>query len=156
MGRERPSPLLRLMPRLTQRLIPGCIITVLDMLLVLMDTDIMVITWVMLDIMVIIWVTLAIMVTLTTMDIMERGTPRLSQLPRLMPKLPPRLTHGCTTAMLGTDSTHTVMVIMAMVLAMLPMPDTTPTLTMEAAEMATEPWFPVPGNSVEVSALVLY
>merc|ERR1712083_1068370 len=126
--------------------IPGCIITVLDMLLVPMDTDIMVITWVMLDIMVIIWVTLAIMVTLTTMDIMERGMPRLSQLPRLIP--------GCTTAMLGTDSAHTVMVIM--VWAMLPMPDTTPTLTMEAAEMATVPWFPVPGNSVEVSALVLY
>merc|ERR1719411_1190274 len=61
--------------------------------------------------MVIIWVT-PIMVTPTTMVTMERGAPRLSQLPRLMPKLPQRLTPGCTTAMLGTDSTHTVMVIM--------------------------------------------
>ena len=51
------------------------------MLLVLMDTDIMVITWVIMGL-VIIWVTLAIMVTPTTMDIMERGTPRLNQLPR--------------------------------------------------------------------------
>merc|ERR1712083_1130457 len=127
------SPLLRLMPRLTQRLTPGCTTTGLVMLLVLMDTDIMVITWVIMG-MVIIWVTLAIMVTPTTMDIMERGTPRLNQLPRLMPKLPQRLTPGCTTAMLVTDSTHTVMVIMAMVWAMLPMLDITPTLTSEAAE----------------------
>merc|ERR1711997_841064 len=120
------------MPKLTQRLTPGCIITVLAMLLVLMATGTMDITW----------------------DTMERGAPRLSQLPRLMLKLPQRLTPGCTTAMLVTDSTHTVMVIM--VWAMLPMPDITRTLTMEAAEMATEPWFPVlPGNSVEVSALVL-
>merc|ERR1712119_272984 len=51
--------------------------------------------------------------------------------------------------------THTVMVIMAMVWATLPMLDITPTLTSEAAETTTEPWFPVPGNSVEVSALVL-
>merc|ERR1719411_2263459 len=84
--------------------------------------------------MVIIWVT-PIMVTPTTMVTMERGAPRL--------------TPGCTTAILVTDSTHTAMVIM--VWAMLPMPDITRTLTMEAAEMATEPWFPVlPGNSVEV------
>merc|ERR1719411_1892363 len=59
--------------------------------------------------MVIIWVT-PIMVTPTTMVTMERGAPRLSQLPRLM--LPQRLTPGCTTAMLVTDSTHTAMVIM--------------------------------------------
>merc|ERR1711981_601876 len=80
---------------------------------------------------------------------MERGAPRLSQLPRLMP--------GCTIAMLDTDSTHTVMGIMVMVWVMLPMLDITPTLTSEeAAEMATEPRFPaLPGNSVEVSALVL-
>ena len=39
-------------------------------------------------------------------------------------------------------------------LVMLPMLDITRTLTTEAAEMATEPWFPAPGNSVEVSALV--
>merc|ERR1712223_614079 len=123
----------------------------------LMDTDIMVwamdIIWVILGTMDIIWVMLGIMdIILATM---ERGAPRLSQLPRLMPKLPQRLTPGCTTAMLATDSTHTVMVIM--VWAMLPMPDITRTLTLEeAAEMATEPWFPVlPGNSVEVSALVL-
>merc|ERR1712088_978596 len=77
-----PSPPPPLRPRLTQRLTPGCIITDLDMLLVLMDTDIMV--WAM----VIIWVMLGIMdITLATM---ERGAPRLSQLPRLMPKLPQR------------------------------------------------------------------
>merc|ERR1712001_604858 len=93
----------------------------------------------MLDIMDIIW------------DTMERGAPRLNQLPRLMPKLPQRLTPGCTTAMLATDSTHTAMLIMAMVWATLPMLDITPTLTSEAAETTTEPWFPVPGNSVEVS-----
>merc|ERR1712025_558036 len=114
---------------------------------------IMVMVW---DIMDIIWVMLPIMVTLTIMAIMERGAPRLSQLPRLMPKLPQRLTPGCTTAMLDTDSTHTVTVIMVMVWAMLPMLDITRTLTSEAAEMVTEPWFPaLPGNSVEVSALVL-
>merc|ERR1711950_78020 len=118
-----------------------------------MDTDIMVWVWVIMG-MVIIWVT-PIMVTPTTMVTMERGAPRLSQLPRLMLKLPQRLTPGCTTAMLDTDSTHTVMGIMVMVWVMLPMPDITRTLTSEAAEMATEPWFPVlPGNSVEVSALV--
>merc|ERR1712158_100319 len=59
---------------------------------------------------------------------MERGAPRLSQLPRLMPKLPQRLTPGC------------IITVLAMLLIL----------------MATEPWFPVlPGNSVEVSALVL-
>merc|ERR1711981_1260670 len=126
------------MLRLTQRLTPGCTITVLAMLLVLMATAITAIIWVMLDIMDIIWAT------------MERGPPRLNQLPRLLPKPPQRLTPGCTTAMPVTDSTHTVMVIMAMVWAMLPMLDITPTLTTEAAETTTEPWFPVPGNSVEV------
>merc|ERR1712186_136921 len=95
------------------------------------------IIWVMLGIMDIIWAT------------MERDPPMLNQLPRLLPKLPQRLTPGCTTAMPVTDSAHTVMVIMAMVWAMLPMLDITPTLTTEAAEMATESWFPVPGNSVE-------
>merc|ERR1719225_2197447 len=125
----------------------------LDMLLVLMDMDIMVwdmvIIWVILGTMDIIWVMLGIMdIILATM---ERGAPRLNQLPRLMPKLPQRLTPGCTTAMLVTDSTHMVMVIMAMVWAMLPMLDITPTLTSEGAALATEPWFPVPGNSVEVS-----
>merc|ERR1719499_2622828 len=105
------------------------------------------ITWVILGTMDIIWVMLGIMdITLATM---ERGAPRLSQLPRLMPKLPQRLTPGCTTAMLATDSTHTDMVIMVMVWAMLPMLDITRTHTTEAAEMATEPWFPaLPGNSV--------
>merc|ERR1712001_295040 len=88
------------------------------------------IIWVMLDILDIIW------------DTTERGTPRLNQLPRLMLKLPQRLTPGCTTAMLVTDSTHTVMVIMAMLSATLPMLDITPTLTSEAAETTTEPWFP--------------
>merc|ERR1719510_2165884 len=150
-----PSPPLRLMPRLTQRLTHGCIITVLAMLLILMVTVIMVITWV--TVWVILGITAIIWVMLGIMDIiwatMERGVPRLSQLPRLMPKLPQRLTPGCTTAMLDTDSTHTVMGIMVMVWVMLPMLDITRTHTTVAAEMATEPWFPVlPGNSVEVSA----
>merc|ERR1711997_702204 len=105
--------------------------------------------------MVIIWVT-PIMVTPTTMGTMERGAPRLSQLPRLMLKLPQRLTPGCTTAMLDTQHTHTAMGIMVMVWVMLPMLDITRTLTTEAAETTTEPWFPaLPENSVEVSALVL-
>merc|ERR550539_1815249 len=42
---------------------------------------------------------------------MERGAPRLSQLPSLMPKLPQMLTPGCTTAIMATGSAHTVMVI---------------------------------------------
>merc|ERR1719278_2525790 len=68
---------------------------------------------------------------------METGAPRLSQLPRLMLKLPQRLTPGCTIAMLDTDSTHTVMDIMAMLWVTLPMLDITPTLTSEAAETTT-------------------
>merc|ERR1712083_855137 len=112
------------------------------MLLILMATAIMVMVWAML-----VWV---IMVMDIIWAMMERDPQRLNQLPRLLPKLPQRLTPGCTTAMPVTDSAHTVMVIMAMVWAMLPMLDITPTLTTEAAEMATEPWFPVPGNSVEV------
>merc|ERR1711936_145453 len=153
--RERPSPLPRLMPRLTQRLTHGCIITVLVMLPVLMDMDIMVITW---DT---VWVILRtttdmLHTVITIWDTMERGTPRLNQLPRLLPKLPQRPTPGCTIAMLVTDSTLTDMATTAMVWAMPPMPDITPTRTMVAAEMAMEPWFPAPpGNSVEVSALVL-
>merc|ERR1719411_264564 len=111
----------------------------------------MVITWVtvwdILGITAIIWVMLGIMDIIW--DTMEREAPMLSQLPRLMPKLPQRPTPGCTTAMLDTDSTHTDMVIMVLVWVMLPMLDITRTLTSEAAEMATEPWFPVPGNSVE-------
>merc|ERR1711950_137855 len=113
------------------------------MLLVLMDMDIMVwdmvIIWAMLGTMDIIWVMLDIMDIIW--DTTERGTPRLNQLPRLMPKLPQRLTPGCTIAMLVTDSTHTDMATTAMVWAMPPMPDITPTRTMVAAEMAMEPWF---------------
>merc|ERR1712077_106455 len=98
------------MPRLTQRLTPGCTTAMLDTDSTHTVTGIMVMVW---DIMDIIWVMLPIMVTLTIMAIMERGAPRLSQLPRLIP--------GCTTAMLDTDSTHTDMVIMVMVWVMLPM-----------------------------------
>merc|ERR1712141_478864 len=83
-----------------------------------------------------------------------RGRLRLSQLPRLMLTLPQRLTPGCTIAALVTDSIHTDTATTGMGLVMLPMLDITRTLTTEAAEMATEPWFPAPGNSVEVSALV--
>merc|ERR1712077_62552 len=121
------------MPRLTQRLTPGCTTAMLDTDSTHTVTGIMVMVW---DIMDIIWVMLPIMVTLTIMAIMERGAPRLSQLPRLMPKLPQRLTPGCTTAMLDTDSTHTDMVIVVMVWVMLPMLDITRTHTTEAAEMA--------------------
>merc|ERR1719361_2958089 len=90
--------------------------------------------------------TVIILVTLDIMDITwattARGPPRLNQLLRLMLRLPPRLTPGCTTPMLDTDSTHTDMA--TMVWATLPMLDITPTLTTEeAAEMATEPRFPV-------------
>merc|ERR1719350_830991 len=106
--------------------------------------------WVTLDMdMVIIWDTVDIMVIIW--DITARGLPRLNQLLRLMLRLPQRLTPGCTTPMLDTDSTHTDMATMAMVWVTLPMLDITPTLTTEAAEMATEPTFPAPGNSVEVS-----
>merc|ERR1711913_158111 len=133
-------PLLRLMLKLIPRLTPGCTITGLAMLPVPMVMVTMAMIWDMLDIMDIIW------------DTTARGPPRLNQLLRLTLRLPPRLTPGCTTPMLDTDSTHTDMA--TMVWATLPMLDITRTLTTEAAEMATEPWFPVPGNSVEVSALV--
>merc|ERR1711997_1118729 len=144
-----------LVPAVTQRLTHGCIITVLVMLPVLMDMDIMVITWD--TVWVILRTTTDMLHTVITISAtMERGTPRLNQLPRLLPKLLQRLTPGCTIAMLVTDSTHTDMATTAMVWAMPPMPDITPTRTMVAAEMAMEPWFPAPPvNSVEVSALVL-
>merc|ERR1711994_845901 len=142
--RERPSQLLRLMLRLTPRLTPGCIITVLAMLLIPMA---MVITDTG-------WPTLATATTsattATTWDTTARGRLRLSQLPRLMLTLPQRLTPGCTIATLVTDSIHTDTGTTGMGLVMLPMLDITRTLTTEAAEMATEPWFPAPGNSVEV------
>merc|ERR1712184_17758 len=73
----------------------------------------------MLGIMDIIWAT------------MERGAPRLSQLPRLMPKLPQRLTPGCIITVLAM-----LLILMdtdIMVWATLPMPDITPTLTTEQA-----------------------
>merc|ERR1719219_2077716 len=123
------------------------------MLLILMVTAIMVMVWVIK-----VWVMLGmgmdiIWVMLGIMDIIwattERGAPRLNQLPRLMLKLPQRLTPGCTTAVLDTHHTHTAMGIMVMVWVTLPMLDITRTLTTEAAETTTEPWFPVPENSVE-------
>merc|ERR1719361_904029 len=44
----------------------------------------------------------------TTSDTTARGPPRPSQLLRLMPRLPQRLTPGCTTAALPMlDTTHT-------------------------------------------------
>merc|ERR1712203_753543 len=107
------------------------------------------------DTMVIIWVTLPIMDTLMlTMATTARGRLRLNLLPRLMLKLPLRLTPGCTITGQDMPLTPTAMVIM--VLAMLPTLAITHTLTTEAAGMATEPSCPAPpGNSVEVSALVL-
>merc|ERR1712223_1672507 len=131
--RERPSQLLRLMLRLTPRLTPGCIITVLAMQLIPMA---MVITDTG-------WPTLATATTSATTDTwgtMARGRLRLNQLPRLMLTLPQRLTPGCTIATLVTDSIHTDTATTGLGLVMLPMLDTTRTLTTEAAEMATEPW----------------
>merc|ERR1711913_249485 len=136
-------PLLRLMLKLIPRLTPGCTITGLAMLPVPMVMVTM--AWVMVIIWDILVTTVIILVTLDIMDITWATTARG----------PPRLNPGCTTPMLDTDSTHTDMATMAMVWATLPMLDITPTLTSEAAETTTEPWFPAPGNSVEVSALVL-
>merc|ERR1712232_1061054 len=98
-----------------------------------------------------IWVTLPIMDTLTTMATTARG--RLNLLPRLMLKLPQRLTPGYTIT--GWDMPLTPTATVIMVWAMLPTLAITHTLTTVAAEMATEPLCPAPGNSVEVSALVL-
>merc|ERR1712203_372190 len=103
---------------------------------------------------VIITVTLPIMDTLMlTMATTARGRLRLNLLPRLMPKLPPRLTPGYTIT--GWDMPLTPTATVIMVWAMLPTLAITHTLTTVAAEMATEPLCPAPGNSVEVSALVL-
>merc|ERR1711881_32627 len=154
--RERPNPLLRLMLRLTQRLTPGCTIMVSVTLLTPMAMGTMGMGWAMLVwaimAMAIIWVMLD--TTVTTSATTARGRPRPSQLPRLMLMPPQRLIPGCTIAMLVTGSIHTDMVTTGMGWAMLPMLDITPTLTTEAAEMATEPWFPAPANSLDVSALV--
>merc|ERR1739848_914864 len=136
-----PPPLPRLMLKLTPRPTHGCTTTDLATLPIPM---VMVIMWAMLGIMVIIW------------DTTARGPPRLSQLLRLMLRLPQRLTHGCTTTVLVMPLVLMDTVTLAIIWVMLLMLDITRTLTTEqAAEMATEPWFPVPpGNSVEVSALV--
>merc|ERR1712113_73707 len=147
---ERPSPLLRLMLRLTPRPTPGCSITGWDMPL---THTAMVITDIIWDTMVI-WVTLPI-ITLTTMATMARGRLRPNLLPRPMLKLPQRLTRGCTIAALDMPLTPTAMVITDMVWLMPDTMDISHTLPTEAAEMATELWCPAPGNSVEVSALVL-
>merc|ERR1712024_143714 len=154
--RERPNPLLRLTLRLTQRLTPGCTITVSATLLILMAMGTTDMGWAML-----VWATMAMAIiwvmldtTATTSATTARGRPRLNQLPRLMLKLPQRLIPGCTIAMLVTGSIHTDMATTGMGWAMLPMLDITPTLTTEAAEMAMEPWFPAPANSLDVSALV--
>merc|ERR1711992_197795 len=148
------GPLLRLMLRLTPRLTPGCTIATLDMPLTHTAMVIMDMVW---DTMVIIWVTLPIMDTLMlTMATTARGRLRLNLLPRLMLKLPPRLTPGYTITGWDMPLTPTAMVIMDMVWLMLATMDISLTLPTEAAGMATEPWCPAPpGNSVEVSALVL-
>merc|ERR1711953_1247166 len=140
-----PLLLLRLMLRLTLRPTPGCTTTGWDMPLA---HTAMVIT-------VIIWATLPIMDTLTTMATTERGRLRPNLLPRLMLKLPQRLTRGCTIAALDMPLTPTAMVITDMVWLMPDTMDISHTLPTEAAEMATELWCPAPGNSVEVSSLVL-
>merc|ERR1711992_388223 len=147
------GPLLRLMLRLTPRLTPGCTIATLDMPLTHTAMVIMDMVW---DTMVIIWVTLPIMDTLTTMATTARGRLRLNLLPRLMPKLPLRLTPGYTITGWDMPLTPTATVITDMVWLMLATMDISHTLPTEAAGMATEPSCPAPpGNSVEVSALVL-
>merc|ERR1719239_822634 len=104
----------------------------------------MAIIWAMLDMdMVIIW------------DITARGLPRLNQLLRLMLRLPQRLTPGCTITDLDMPLVLMDMVTMVIIWDTLPMLDITPTPTTEAAEITSEPTFPAPGNSVEVSAIVL-
>merc|ERR1711941_253350 len=107
--------LLRLMLRLTPRPTPGCTTTVLVTPPILMDTVTMAIIWVMLV------TTVIILVTLDT-DIMDihtattaRGPPRLNQLLRLMLKLTPRPTPGCTTTVLDTPPILMVMVTMAII-----------------------------------------
>ena len=74
-----------------------------------------------------------------------------------MLRLPQRLTPGCTTTVLVMPLVLMDTVTMAIIWVMLLMVDISRTLTtVQDAEMATEPWFPAPpGNSVEVSALVL-
>merc|ERR1711934_167234 len=72
-----------------------------------------------------------------------------------MLRLPQRLTHGCTITDLAMPLVLMDMVTMAIIWVTLPMLDITPTPTTEAAEITSEPTFPAPGNSVEVSALVL-
>merc|ERR1719229_480344 len=128
-----PLPLLRLMLRLTPRLTPGCSITGWDMPL---THTAMVITDIIWDTMVIIWATLPIMDTLTTMATTARARP--------MPKLPQRLTRGCTIAALDMPLTPTAMVITDMVWLMPDTMDISHTLPTEAAEMATELWCPAP------------
>merc|ERR1719439_133471 len=139
------------MLRLTPRLTHGCTTTVLAMLPTL--TDMVIMVWAigmpMLDIT---RTPMATMVTPTL--IMARDLLMLSPPLRLMLRLAPRLTHGCTTTVLAMLPTLTDMAIM--VLAMLPMLDITHTATMLLdAEMATEPPSPVPGDNSHVSVLVL-
>merc|ERR1712165_561070 len=130
--RERPSQLLRLMLRLTPRLTPGCIITVLAMLLIPMAMVITDTGWPTLATATTSATTATTSATTDTWDTTARGRQRL--------------TPGCTIATLVTDSIHTDTGTTGMGLVMLPMLDITRTLTTEAAEMATEPWFPAPGN----------
>merc|ERR1739848_628130 len=145
--------------KLTLRLTHGCTTTDLATLLIpmVMVTMVWDTAMAMLGMdMVIIWAMLGIMVIIWDWDTTARGPPRLSQLLRLMLRLPQRLTHGCTTTVLVMPLILMDTVTLAIIWVILLMLDITRTLTTEqAAEMATEPWFPVPpGNSVEVSALV--
>merc|ERR1711992_171253 len=100
-------------------------------------------------------ITLTPMATMVTPTlIMARDLLMLSPPLRLMLRLAPRLTHGCTTTVLAMLPTLTDMAIM--VSAMLPMLDITHTATMLLdAEMATEPPSPVPEDNSHVSVLVL-
>ena len=117
----------RLMLRLTPRLTPGCIITVLvssDKVLLSYNSAKTSLSQAMLLIPMAMgitdtgWPTLATATTSATTattsattdiwDTTARGRLRLNQLPRLMLTLPQRLTPGCTIATLVTDSIHTV------------------------------------------------
>merc|ERR1719420_1489083 len=72
------------------------------------------------------------------MATMARGRLRPSLLLRLMPKLPQRLTPGCTITGWDMPLTPTAMVITDMVWLMPDTMDISHTLPTEAAEMATE------------------
>merc|ERR1719445_1964599 len=134
---------------LIPRPIPGCTTTAWDMLPIPMATDTTVTVSPMLD------TTPTPPTIIPTPPITTATTAkdplRPSPPPRLMPRPALRPTPGYTTTVwvmlpvpMATDTT-------VITSDMLPMLDTTPTLIMEAAETATEPWFPVLNSNLIIS-----